>query len=105
MQSCSPVHSTHSTSSDWSRAPPDWNIDLQRVVEAEMRQVCVPEPFELMVYTWLLDDNRISSCTQPKIAWISGDPTAWEEEILYPLETPYHSSGDLYTYMCSADAA
>ena len=89
MQSCSPAHSTHSTSSDWSRAPLDWHIDLQRVVEAETRQVCAHEPFELMIYTWLLDDDRMSLCTQPKIAWISGDPTAWEEEILFPWR--YHT--------------
>ena len=76
MQSCSPAHSTHSTSSDWSRAPLDWHIDLQRVVEAETRQGCAPEPFELMIYTWLLDDDCMPLCTQPKIAWISGDPTA-----------------------------
>lgn len=93
------IHSPRSTSSGWSSVPPGWNIDLQRIVDAEITQVCSDDPVELMVCTWLFDPSHQKICTQPKIAWIGNDPSAWEDELLHP-ERYQVVHSDAYTLTC-----
>ena len=55
-------------SSEWSPSFADWNLDLQRIVEAVVREHCLDDPIELRVYTWFVDCQTHSACLRPKIA-------------------------------------
>ena len=81
-----------SASSEWNEEPLGWNIDLQRIVQAEVTAVCSDEPVELMVYTWLLGNGNQVLCTEPRIAWIGNDAREWEDEILHPWRHHIRSS-------------
>jgi len=84
VPSASSERSEHSDES--SEIPPDWFIDLQRVVDHHVRN-CAADPQDetvFSVYTWLLNHESSRLCTAPKIAILGGDPTEWFDDITYP---------------------
>ena len=66
--------------------PQDWMLDLQRVVARHTEECTADRDDEFLfsIYTWYLDHETSKLCNTPKIAILGGDPTEWEDDIIYP---------------------
>ena len=79
-------NTSDTSTSDLEHIPPDWRIDLHRIVQQHIDQCnnSRQDEFLFSVYTWFLDHSVERSCNAPKIAVLRGAPDEWEEDILYP---------------------
>ena len=77
-------HSDHSDSP--ANIPQDWMLDLQRIVARHAEECTADRDAEFLfsIYTWFLDHEDSTLCNTPKIAILGGDPTEWEEDLIYP---------------------
>ena len=64
--------------------PPDWLIDLQRVVAPLANCEEERQEFVFSIYTWLVDHQSNEICRDPKIVVLGDDPSEWDEDIREP---------------------
>lgn len=64
--------------------PQDWFLDLQRVVAPLEQCGDADQEFIFSIYTWLVDHQTNEICREPKIVFLGGDPTEWDEDIRQP---------------------
>ena len=65
--------------------PPDWLIDLERLVQAFARQQADAshDTFTCSVFTWYLDAETNTVCTHPKLVVLGAESDEWEHELKY----------------------